>query len=207
MKKGKFIVFEGIDGSGKTTQAEILCERLKKCGISAETTREPTDGEIGKLIRRALTREITFSEQTMSMLFAADRTEHILGTDGILEKVNSGISVVSDRYYFSSYAYNSVGVPLERVVELNGLNRELMQPDITVFIDVSVDEAMRRISKSRAGTELYEKKERLTIVRENFFDVFKRMGENVAIIPANSDIDKVAECVWESVRGILGDTL
>ena len=199
-KKGRFIVFEGIDGSGKTTQAKILCKRLLKMNKSVESTKEPTDGYVGRLIRKALTGEVVLSEQAMSMLFAADRAEHILCGGGILEKINSGINIVSDRYYFSSYAYNNNSdLPMDWIIELNRPNRNLIKPDCIVFIDIGIDSAMERIIRNRGKTELYETKEKLLSVRKKFFEAFDKVDDNVVVVDADADINTVSERVWEKI--------
>ena len=108
-ERGRFIVFEGIDGSGKTTQIQLLKNRLQQEGIECYSTREPTDSPIGSLIHQIMTGRVRSDNKVIAALFVADRLDHLLNpTDGILEKIGSGISVISDRYYFSSYAYHSI---------------------------------------------------------------------------------------------------
>ena len=119
-KKGNFIAFEGIDGSGKSTQIGLLAERLKKEGIRCYTTMEPTNGPIGSLIRQVMTGRIRMDNKAIAGLFAADRLDHLLNeVDGIAAKMEGGMTVLADRYYFSSYAYHSVDMPMEWVVKAN----------------------------------------------------------------------------------------
>jgi len=200
MKKGKFIVFEGIDGSGKTTQGECLYKRLCGMGIRAHLTKEPTDGEIGLLIRRILRKEIIMTENAMPLLFAADRSDHIFGTGGLKKLVDSGVTVICDRYYFSSYAYNSVDTGMDWTISLNGYNRSALRPDCTVFIDLSIKKAMERIAQTREAAELYENEERLSEVRRRFFAAFEKVDDKVEIINADDSIDNVSEKVWERIK-------
>ena len=94
-----FIVFEGIDGAGTSTQIKRLVDSNAEKFFA---TAEPTTGETGKFLRRMLGGEFHVDEKTNAYLFAADRCEHIYGADGVIEKINSGKTVVSDRYFFSS---------------------------------------------------------------------------------------------------------
>ena len=111
---GLFFALEGIDGSGKSTQLQLLAGRLEAAGIPCLTTREPTDGPIGQLLRQVLTRQLSCDSRVVAPLFAADRLDHILNAGtGVLQALERGITVLSDRYYFSSYAYQGVDLPLE----------------------------------------------------------------------------------------------
>ena len=102
---GRFLALEGIDGSGKSTQLQLLLERLRARGVECCGTREPSDGPVGAMIRQILTGRVTADNRVIAGLFAADRLDHLVNRrDGILEQVRSGVTVVTDRYYFSSYA-------------------------------------------------------------------------------------------------------
>ncbi len=194
--KGKFIVFEGIDGSGKSTQIAMLSERLEKRGISCLKTLEPTYGMVGKTLHDILSGKITADPKVTASLFVADRLDHILNeTDGVIKSLNQGKTVICDRYYFSSYAYQSVEVPREWVVSANSLAAWALRPDCTIFIDISAEEAMNRISKNRENTELYETKERLNAVREGYFSAFKLMEkeEKIVVVDGNRSIDEIAD--------------
>ena len=111
MSKGIFIAFEGIDGSGKSTQIQLLNEKIKEKGIRCYQTCEPSSGPIGSLTRQILTGRIKTDNRVIAAMFAADRLDHLLNdVDGIAKKVEDGITVITDRYYFSSYAYSSAFV-------------------------------------------------------------------------------------------------
>mgnify|MGYP002511929704 CR=1 FL=1 len=103
-QKGNFIAFEGIDGSGKSTQIGLLAERLKKEGVCCYTTMEPTNAPVGSLVRQVMTGRIRMDNKAIAALFAADRLDHLLNeVDGIASKIEEGTTVLTDRYYFSSY--------------------------------------------------------------------------------------------------------
>ena len=134
--KGRFIVFEGIDGSGKSTQIQNISKRLKAENLKVYTTFEPTDGPVGSLIRQMLSGEIATDQRTIASLFAADRTDHLTNQkNGIKQKVDQGEIVLCDRYYFSSYAYHAQYIDMEWVIHANSLNAEILKPDLTIFID------------------------------------------------------------------------
>ena len=142
-KRGHFFVFEGIDGSGKTTQIHLLQKRIEQQGVRCMETKEPTDGPIGSLLRQCLTGRMNIDEYSISAMFAADRLDHLQNeTDGLCHKIEEGISVISDRYVFSNYAYQSVSVPLEWLVQLNAQAAKLLRPDCHIFIDVDPTTAM-----------------------------------------------------------------
>lgn len=200
---GNFIAFEGIDGSGKSTQISMLMDRLKKEGIYCYNTKEPTDSPIGSLIHQILTGRLKTDNRVIAGLFVADRLDHLLNeTDGILSKIREGTTVITDRYYFSSYAYHSVDMPMEWVIRANEQSSAILRPTVTIFIDVTPDIAIERIVKNRFRQELFEKRSRLEKVRENYlkaFDLLKN-EEKYVIIDGNQPPEKVAEAVWDTVR-------
>ncbi len=206
MENGKLIALEGIDGSGKSIQAQRLARRLKEEGIACYATMEPTARPIGSLIRQVLRGEMQMEPQVFATLFAADRLDHLLnGEDGLAEKVAQGVTVVTDRYYFSSYAYHSVDMPIEQVIQANALSSSILRPALTVFIDVEPGTAMERIKKNRERQELFEKKSRLVQVREKYFEAFAMLKEEekVAIVDGSGSVDQVAEQIWREVRAVL----
>ncbi len=191
---GKFIVFEGIDGSGKSTQIQLLSKNLKSRGILCKETLEPTYGMVGGVLHDILSGSKKADPKVTASLFVADRLEHILNSeDGILKNINDGITVICDRYYFSSYAYQSVEVPREWVIDANRLAAEALRPDATIFIDIPADVAMERISKNRDNIELYESFERLSKVREGYFSAFELMKneEKIFVVDGNRGIGEI----------------
>ena len=201
--KGIFIAFEGIDGSGKSTQIRLLSDRLKAKGIRCYVTREPTDSPIGSLIHQIMTGRISADNRVIASLFAADRADHLLNqTDGICRQIDNGITVITDRYYFSSYAYHSVDMDMDWVISANSICADILRPTITVFLDIPVEEALDRIRRDRFHTELYEKEERLKSVRTNYFKAFEKLKaeEKVSIIDAVGKAEEVSDRIWEAVQ-------
>lgn len=204
MKKGQFIAFEGIDGSGKSTQIRLLAERLRQEGINCYATMEPTDSPIGSLIHQIMIGRIRTDNRVIAALFAADRLDHLTNeVDGILAKIEEGTTVLSDRYYFSSYAYHSVDMPMEQVIQANAQSAETLRPTVSIFIDVDPDTAMERIARNRSRQELFEKKSRLTAVRENYRKAFELLKneETVITVDGNRSQEEIAAEIWEQVKG------
>ncbi len=193
--KGKFIVFEGIDGSGKSTQMKILCERLAAKGIKTRQTLEPTYGMAGKVLHEILSGKIKADPKVTAALFVADRLDHITNeSDGVLKSLENGETVICDRYYFSSYAYQSTEVPPCWVIKANSLCADTLRPDCTIFIDITPQAAMKRILENRDTVEIYETEEKLTMVRDAYFAAFEKMKdcEMVKIINGERSVDEVA---------------
>ncbi len=207
-KKGKFIAFEGIDGSGKSTQIHRLQNRLREMGMRCYETREPTDSPIGSLIHQIMTGRIQADNQVIASLFVADRIDHLLNeTDGICRKIESGITVITDRYYFSSYAYHSVDMDMDWVIQANSISANVLRPTVTVFLDVPAEAAVERIQRERFHTELFEKEERLRRVRENYFRAFEKLKdeEAVLVIDASGSVGEVERRIWAGIAKWLED--
>lgn len=212
LSKGKFIVLEGVDGSGISTQASLLKNWLEENeGVYGRSlfTKEPTDGPVGSIIRLALSKRLnTLDEKVMALLFAADRVDHIYSREdngqkaGILAALNKGYNVVSDRYYLSSYAYQS---RMEDLVWLRQINVHALQPDLTIFLNVPVNESKKRRDKSRFHEELYEREDYLTEIRQNYLNIAQKLrdeGENIVIIDGARDKNKVFKDLIEIIKGL-----
>ena len=204
MARGKFIVFEGIDGSGKSTHAVLLKERLEKSGYRVFLTCEPSEGEAGKLLRRCLTGKADLPEQAIAGLFMTDRIDHILNpVTGLLKHLEDGEIVLCDRYYFSSFAYNGLYAPMDWVIGINRIARESLRADLTVFLDIQPKNFLSRIEE-RGSTERYEKVEVLSKVRENYFKAFELLpDENVRVVDNTKPLDEAAEEVFRAVKEII----
>jgi len=200
MKKNNlFIAFEGIDGSGKSTQIKILSEKLKKEGHKVYITFEPTDSPIGSMIRNIFSGRLTADDKTIAGLFVADRLDHLLNeTNGILKKLKDGYTVITDRYYFSSYAYHGVHVPVDWVIQANSLSAQLLRPDVNIYIDVPPEISMERLNGGRHSMDLYETLDNLTKVRNLYLDVIERLKneENTVIIDGNRTIEEISSDIW-----------
>ena len=200
---GSLIVFEGIDGSGKSTQVQLLSQKLQEKKIPFYVTMEPSNSAIGSLIRQIMTGKIQAHPKVIAALFTADRLDHLLNeVNGIAHMIEKGMLVIMDRYYFSSYAYQSVDVPMDWVIQANSLSCEILRPAVNIFLDVNVDTALERITKNREQTELFEEKTRLIQVRERYMEAFKKLQdtENVVIVDGNQTQENVAEEVWGLVQ-------
>ena len=190
-----FIAFEGIDGSGKTTQAKRLADSLTLEGTKIHLTAEPTKRTIGKMIREIFSGAAKADERVIAGLFVADRLDHILNDqDGMLNLLRNGITVISDRYYLSSYAYHGVHTDMDWVINSNAMAAKLLRPDLNIFIDVSPEIAMDRIASGRTGTELYETLDNLKAVRQKYFEAFEKVRgeEKIEIINGDRPHDEVS---------------
>lgn len=152
MEPGKFIVIEGIDGAGTTTQAKLLSAWIASRGRKCVLTSEPSQGPVGRLLRQILSgRERTFGNDAISLLFAADRLDHL--DSEVLPALQAGSAVVSDRYYHSSFTYQSLQGDLDWIRELNSHART---PDVTYILDLPAGLAAERRRRERESEELYE---------------------------------------------------
>lgn len=202
MEKGKFIVLEGIDGSGKSSQIGPLVKRLEGLGLPCRADREPTGGPVGSLIRQIFTGRVTADNRVIAALYAADRIDHLVNeVDGLCAAIDKGITVVSDRYYFSSYAYHSVDMDMEWVIQANSVSAGLLRPTLTVFLDVPVETALERIHKNRFVEEIFDREDRLRKTRELYFKAFDRLKdvEKVAVVDGSGTPEEVAERIWAAV--------
>jgi dTMP kinase len=195
-----FIVFEGIDGSGKSTQTKLFVDRLKTQGHQVYHTFEPTDQRIGKIIRDAFVGKEILDHSVIAGLFVADRLWHITDEKkGLLTMLQNKKNVICDRYYMSSFAYQGAHLPLEWVMQANSLARKILKPDITFYIDISPEDALKRIDSSRSGRELFETQKNLSLVHNCYEKVIELLKneENVVRIDGNQSIDEIAEEVWQ----------
>jgi dTMP kinase len=175
-------------------------------GYQLHTTCEPTDGPIGKLIRKAFKGEMNLNDKTIAGLFVADRLEHILNPDfGMLQYLGADHLVICDRYYFSSYAYQASFTSMEWVIQANAISASLLKPDLTIFVDVDPLVCMERIMKNRSATELYENLENLERVRANYFKAFEmlKQEENVFVTDGSLSIEQVEENIWLKIESML----
>ena len=198
-----FIVFEGIDGAGTSTQLKLLKKRSD--GDKFYLTTEPTDGPTGLFLRQMLGGKVTLDPRTAAHLFAADRVEHVWGKSasngGIAEKCAQGKVVVSDRYLFSSLAYQSIDCG-EELPEC--LNKIFPLPQLLFFFQIDPEISLSRIG-GRGVREIYEKVDFLKKVEENYeriiSDYEKRYPEmKVVRIDATQPIEKVSEIIAKEIE-------
>lgn len=204
--RGYFIVFEGCDGCGKTTQTELLRKAI------AETTRKPCIYErepnernaAGAIIRSGLYGGVKFLTESMAYLHVADRLEHIEFMRPLIEK---GTSIVCDRYYLSNMAYNATDrISMEDIYVMNKPCVESMKPDLFVFLDVPPEVSKERRDNNRADKEIYDGDDKQAKVRANYLAAINLLidkGEKVVIVDASRDIGTVAEEVKKKVFEVL----
>jgi dTMP kinase len=193
-KKGAFICIEGLDGCGKTTQAKLLTKKLGK-SHNAVYTAEPSQGKIGTLIReRCLYGEKRLSSAVEALLFAADRIEHV--ENEVLPALNAGKLVISDRYVYSSLAYQgAAGLSVEWIEKVN---EHALKPDLAVFIDVDLKTAMRRLKLKKSVMENMETQQKVRGV----YLKFVAKGELVRL-DGDRTKDEVAEALSNMVLKFL----
>jgi dTMP kinase len=165
--RGELIVFEGLDGSGTSTQAGRLRQWLVDVGHPVELTREPTSGPIGAAVRQAIEGRVVLDPLTLALAFAADRCDHTLNErSGIAAALEAGRWVVSDRYVLSSLAYQrSSQASLEWLAELN---RWCLEPDLTIFVDTDPEVCLRRIAARSSNDELFHRRTELERIRRDY---------------------------------------
>ena len=206
---GRFIVLEGIDGAGTTTQTHRLVERLRaETKLPVKVTREPSDGPIGALVRQVLTGRIVSlggrapGWATMALLFAADRMDHV--ESEIEPFLGQGGIVVSDRYDASSLAYQSVssGRGGEKAVEwIRQLNRHALRPDLTVVIDLPSDLAAARREVRGEPAQLYEQNEVQRALAVFYRDLARHMpDDNVVLVDGKGSVEDVHARIYETYR-------
>ena len=197
-ERGKFIVIEGLDGSGKTTQINKLEKHLKSKGLKVLVTKEPqNDRPIGQLLRRVLTQDEKTDLRVAASLFAADRLDHLTRKEGIIDALETGAYVLCDRYYLSNYAYNMVDVDLDWIMSLNREAVKIGKPDLHVYVDVPADIALSRVN-NRGEAELFENLERLQRVHDNYDILIDRLSDSEKIFRVDGTRD--SHIVFAKIR-------
>ena len=200
-----FIAVEGIDGSGKSTTIREIKRYLESKGEAVYLTAEPTTLATGKIVRNFLSEtnsDTPLIHEMLALAFAADRINHL--REEIWPALRKKQTVITDRYFFSSVAYQSLNVSYEWV---KGINRFATLPDVLVFIDVSIDKAVERLTKFRTSTEIYEKRELLQQIDRNYREVIKEFEDKLKVIYLNGnlDIDKIYGDVEEKFAPLFAD--
>ena len=206
MNRGKFITFEGNDGSGKTTISTLVFEELQAQGIPVVFTREPGGIEIAEQIRTIILdpKNTGMDARTEALLYAASRRQHLV--EKILPALEAGTHVICDRFIDSSLAYQGMGrsIGIKEVYEMNLFATQGCLPDLTLFLDVSVEEAMKRMegrgNKDRLDQENDAFHQR---VRLGYEMVKKRYPQRIHVIDAQQSITEVKDACLEEIERIL----
>jgi dTMP kinase len=197
LRRGLLIVFEGIDGSGKTTQARSLLRRLRSRGFKAVFFREPTRGRWGREIKRLAARAGSLTPEEELELFVKDRRENI--EKNLKPALSRGAIVVLDRYYFSTIAYQGAkGIGLRRIRRLN--EAFAVRPDLVIVLDIGAGAGLARIAGRKTRDELFEREDYLVRVGEIFQSL---RGRNILHLDGQNDRRAVGRAVWARVEALL----
>ena len=188
---GKFIVIEGLDGSGQTTQVRLLGNFFIEKSYEVVLTKEPTlDSQAGRKIRQILDEKIKAEAESLQELFMQDRREHL--QNKILPGLKEGKIIISDRYFFSTFAYGTAdNLDLDRLVNLND---DFLLPDLTFILKVRPEICVERIEKRGQGVKLFERKEKLEKVWQTY-KILPNRFENVYIVNGESSIEEVFNAI------------
>jgi dTMP kinase len=187
---GKFIVFEGLDGSGKSTQVGLVFDFLKGKDQKVHSTSEPTQYLIGGLIKSWVSNDWKSTPECLQLLFAADRAYHL--DKEITPLLKKGVTVICDRYFLSSLAYGDL-----EIKDLNwliSLNQNFILPDITILLKVSPKICLQRMLKERFFLNLFEKEKKLKKVWQNYEKLTKKY-KNIYIVDGEKSIEEISEGV------------
>jgi len=195
--KGKLVSIEGIDGCGKTTHVRLLADWLRSRGHRVIVTDEPTGGVIGRVIKRALRGELKLPVAVEALLFAADRVQHI--AELIRPALKAGKIVVTERYFYSSLAYQSArGLSM---TWLEGINRAAIRPNLSILIDVPAEVALQRIKRSRRLDKFERDLQLQRRVRVNYLRIARLKG--LKVVDGARPVDEVQA----DIRKIVSATL
>lgn len=193
--KGKFIVVEGLDGSGKSHQIELLVNFLKNKGKDVILTKEPTeDSKAGQKIKKVLRKEEELLPLELQKLFVEDRKEHL--EKKVIPALKEGKFVVSSRYFFSTIAYGGAeGLDVKKLLEMN---KDFLLPDLTIIIDVLPEHCIERIEERGKPKEFFEQLQKLEKVGK-IYKTFKNMFPNIVVINGEDSVESVFEEVKKAV--------
>ncbi|MBI4617308.1 MAG: dTMP kinase [Planctomycetes bacterium] len=206
-KPGSFLVLEGLDGAGTTTQGHLLVERLRASDEKAQLTGEPSEGPVGALLRQILRRRIDWgdagtgerlSTDALALLFAADRLDHLRRE--ILPLLSSGAHVVCDRYFLSSYAYQ-MSADRANLDWLRGINSRARRPDLTIYLKTPATVSARR-REARREEELLEAGEFQRRVEANYDHVVRVLSEEaepIETVDGDRPVEAVAADIWTRI--------
>jgi len=197
---GKFIVLEGIDGCGKTTQAGIIVKKLKAQGTDAIYTKEPTDGPIGQFIRQTLRGALDVSPLSIQYLLAADRVLH---AEEIEKHLEQGKTLVGDRYFWSAVAYGMAdrqgtqyetnGNVLLAAQGILSMYTQFIMPDMTFYLRTSVNTALSRLAKMTKEKEMYETRDNLEKIYQGYEWLVSQFPQEITVVDGEKTVGEVTE--------------
>ncbi len=196
-QRGSFIVLEGIDGSGTTTQAKRLKLYLEGKGHEVHLTRQPSDGPIGKMIRGLLEKKegVEMNWEMLALLFAADRLRH--WQEEVLPLLEKGVFVISDRYVLSSLVYQGQDCPEEWV---RTINQYAAKPDLTLLVAIDAERAYERVQSRGGVVEIYDELEKQKLLAQRY----KRLAalEDLVVIDGDQEMDDVAADIQKALQSL-----
>ncbi len=200
-----FIVFEGLDGTGKTTQIRLLAEHLRRGGETVFTDAEPSSLPTGRFLRQMLSGEFPSSPWANAALFLADRVnQNVDPENGIIKHLQNGDTVILDRYYYSTFAYQGHETDLQWAMDIHFGCPALTKPDLTLFLTMAPEKCMERILANRRADqmEIFETVETLTAVSRQFDAVFSALKDrdNIVYIDADGTKEQVHERIVSAVN-------
>ena len=197
-----FIVIEGLDGAGGTTQCRLLQSWLERRGHTVVSTNEPTDRPVGKFIRSVLQDPHSkVGDEVLAYLFAADRQDHLDGR--VKPALSRGEVVISDRYYHSSLAYQSLSLDFDFVAQLNGA---FPAPDITIFLSLEPETSFARVQKRGLPIERFETLDRLRSISQSYnrvLDHCQKRGEHLLCLDATQSIEEIHEQICIEIASLM----
>jgi dTMP kinase len=206
--RGLFIVIEGLDGAGTTTQCRLLEQHIRgdKPDQPVHVTAEPSSGPVGALIRQVLTGRVAgtttlgqakaFDPHALALLFAADRLDHI--ATEIEPLLEAGYIVISDRYVMSSLAYQGMDSPMSWVADIN---RFAPVPDLVVFLEVPAEAGWQRLSGTRPGREIFESPGVLAKVATSYQEAVQMCpAHRMKVLSGTQARDVISRSIWDDVQ-------
>lgn len=194
---GLFVDIEGLDGAGCSTQVRKVAEAFKKEKVKVYATKEPTRGPIGRLVRSALKGEFdSLPPASVQLLFAADRGRHL--NDEVIPRLEKGELVITDRYLWSSVAFGSIDLSKQWLLNLN---QEFILPDLSILIDVSPEECLKRTKKEKASLELYDRRGELERAWDTYHFLSNKYPFYLYVVDGEREPAEITEDIVRLIKG------